>query len=151
MRNKVWKSRLDRPVRVVSSIAETRKAPSQTAGCLMLSAVIELPVAGQLAVGLNDVQFVEHLLQSLDRLIHLLMGVGSHQRVSHKSVGGRTSGRYNGVDEYSLVECTGYHDECLAQITHVRCIYLPYLSGICGSGRTQCDGYGLSLASHLLS
>lgn len=32
----------------------------------MLSAVIELPVAGQLAVGLNDVQFVEHLLQSLD-------------------------------------------------------------------------------------
>ena len=39
-------------------------------------------------------------------------------------------------------------DGCL---THVRCIYLPYLSGICGSGRTQCDGYGLSLASHLLS
>ena len=47
------------------------------------------------------------------------MGVGSHQRVSHKSVGGRTSGGDNGVDEYSLVECTGYHDECLAQITHV--------------------------------
>lgn len=66
MRNKVWKSRLDRPVRVVSSIPETRKAPSLTAGCLILSAVVELPVAGQLAVGLNDVQFVEHLLQSLD-------------------------------------------------------------------------------------
>lgn len=62
MRNKVWKSRLNCPMRVGSSIAETRKAPSLTAGCLMSSAVVELSVARQLAVGLNDVQFVEHLL-----------------------------------------------------------------------------------------
>ena len=77
------------------------------------------PVPASKPLSFNDAQLFEALGQFVYGIVHLLLGVGCHQRYAYQCVLRGTGGRYDRVDENTFVESHLGH--------HKRLVRIPYI------------------------
>lgn len=68
----------------------------------------------------DDAFLYENLLQDDNSLLHLLLGMGSHQCKTHQCILRSTCWRNDGIDKHATVICLLGYKECLVGVTHIK-------------------------------